>query len=65
MRTAASRAKRKIIRAYGGGSHRRRRIAREIDEAARTPGSLVRYLVGGGFLLPNRKPARKRKGALG
>ena len=64
MRNAASRAKRKIIRVCGGGSHRRRRIAREIDEAARTPASLVRYLVSGAFLLPNPKPARRRRGAL-
>jgi len=65
MRSAARRVKREIIRACGGGSHRRRRIAREFDEAAGTPESLIRYLVGGGFLLPNRKPARRRRGALG
>ena len=64
MRDAARRAKREIIRACGGGSHRRRRIAREVDEAARTPTSLVRYVVSGAFMLPNPKPARKRKGAL-
>jgi len=64
VRDPARRAKRQIIRACGGGSHRRRRIAREVDEAARTPASLVRYIVSGACLLPNPKPARKRKGAL-
>ena len=65
MRDAARRAKREIIRACGGGSHRRRRIAREVDQAARTPASFVRYIVSAACLLPDPRPGPRRRGGLG
>ena len=56
--------RRDILKDFGGGGKRRRRIAREIREAARDPRRLVGYLVSRAFALPNRRPGRKPRSAL-
>lgn len=58
------RLRRQILSEFGGGSHRRERIAREFDEAAANPMRLMAYVYGGSYTAPNRKPGRKRKAGL-
>ena len=55
--------RREVLKASGGGWRRRKRVRREFDEAAQTPGGLTAYVFGGSYAVP-RKPGRKRACAL-
>lgn len=55
--------RRQVVQASGGGRRQRQRVRREFDEAARTPGGLVAYVLGGGYAV-RKEPGRPRKHAL-